>query len=1644
MFLRGSLWLWLSLRASVILGRQQRSPEPRGQNNCYQLNRFHCSFEEAENYCHSLGGELAYTWNQEVQELIWDSLEKGKKWWTGQNIMLQEKHRERKKTADVAHRATEPKSCMYVSRISSGLWSHKDLCSQRHYFICQTDDLFSNQDASYKRNGNGSHLYWRPEKTKRKVTIPGDKGNTGTSTPGPLTALPEASFQNVSDQVLAELAGNLSQTIHGLQTHSHLQKACEDLQRLTAFLPRFSESTQVSIINSFIHLNKQLLLSPSENGSDKSVTVCLFHSLHEAKEAGQERWQNPGQSSEQVYNRPDMPWPAHGKTPEAFLPQNQFSGSSMALTSSIATLMLSSRNISTLPLSSYTLGYPAPVRLGFPSATALEELLNKHPGVDVQITLWRNASIETHPTSLNMSTDHFVISVNITTLEKSLIVCIEAENPLLMTLYLGFQYQPNHTHFHQKIMLPKGQAPKDEEYTWVLTPRRLQYGMGTYYITAVLNRSDEGAQQSPTAFSVVTALTQCYFWDSHNNTWTSDGCQVGLQSTVLKTQCLCDHLTYFGSDFFIVPRTVDVADTVKLFLRVTNNPVGVSLLASLLGLYMLLFIWAWRKDQDDRRKVKITVLADNEPGWQFHYLVQVHTGYRRRAATTAKVVITLYGSEGRSNPHHLWDSQKAVFERGGLDVFLLCTQSSLGDLHGLRLWHDNSGTSPSWYVSQVIVIDMMAKKKWHFLCNCWLAVDLGDGTRDRVFLPVSEKELFSFRHLFSSTIVEKFTQDCLWLSVATRHPWSPASRVQRLACGAALLLCNMLTNTMFWRTSGAAAQRGQQVGPFTVTWSELCVSIQSAVILFPINLVIGWLFQMLQPQAPPPLSPPQSSSPAEASLEPLSLPQVAEELKETVGFLLRRNAHLLLECEQSSWSSHNINKLVKLFSDLVCSHLEGPGCHQQAETPQENAAPENHLHFRRYLLRVLQRLQGPLRTLGDAQATQDFLAVAGQLQRVQELLETHIPPADPGPGRASTSFPILSSEEGKSFLSKGLPGWVTYISWLLLSVTSLVAAFFTALYSLELNKDQATSWVISMILSFLQNIFISQPVKVVFVTLWFSLTMNRMPRFDKEKEQQTKRILALLASCPPSLPGSRNRNDPIYVAPAVDSPVKRPERTWKGKKLLKQTGEILVQILFLALLLTTVYSAQNPNRFHLHQTLRKSFSRRFSQIKLLKHFYPWAHHTLLPSLYGEYRGFVTDGNAFLLGNVLLRQVRLPRASIQEQVRPSPPDQEDTENYGAHWGAPDTNTTDPDSIWHYQPQERAGGFPGAGELAASSGGGYAARLGRNASTALRVLQHLEQSRWLDQYTKSLFVEFVVFSANVNLFCAVTLILEANSVGTFSASMRLESLTPLPASKEDLAWFIIPQSIYYLLICYYTFIQGRQLKQQRWRFFTRKSNIVDLSVILLSFVTLGLDIRRISLYQKSLARYRSDPDRFISFYEALKVNSAVLYLVGFLVLLATIQLWSLLHRNPALQVIGRSLSRAWDEVVGFLLVILILLTGYAIAFNLLFGWSISDYRTFFSSIVAVVGLLMGITQHEKVIALDPVLGSFLIFTSVLLMVLVIINLFVSAILMAFGKERKLLKTQKAATLTDILLQKLSSLLGIQKQQKTPENSQTSSGH
>ena len=88
------------------------------------------------------------------------------------------------------------------------------------------------------------------------------------------------------------------------------------------------------------------------------------------------------------------------------------------------------------------------------------------------------------------------------------------------------------------------------------------------------------------------------------------------------------------------------------------------------------------------------------------YEVTVFTGMRRDAGTTAKPALILTGDNGDSRPVLLYSEARPIFRRNYVDSFLVTTAEALGNLLYLRLWHDNAGSNPAWYIRTIIVRDV--------------------------------------------------------------------------------------------------------------------------------------------------------------------------------------------------------------------------------------------------------------------------------------------------------------------------------------------------------------------------------------------------------------------------------------------------------------------------------------------------------------------------------------------------------------------------------------------------------------------------------------------------------------------------------------------------------------------------------------------------------------------------------------------------------------------------------------------------------------------------------------------------------------------------------------------------------------------------
>ncbi|XP_030199909.1 polycystic kidney disease protein 1-like 2 [Gadus morhua] len=1263
--------------------------------------------------------------------------------------------------------------------------------------------------------------------------------------------------------------------------------------------------------------------------------------------------------------------------------------------------------------------------------------------------------------------------------ETLLIKILPSVDPLPVNVYLGHGVFPTTSNYSLMTKMPHEGTTQEElggndgEYFLVLRP---VVGPGIKSIDATVD------------ISVFTS--SCKFWNKTKLEWSTRGCRLGAGSTFSQTQCFCNHTTDFASSFFVMPNTIDMSRVAELFSSFAQNPVVVCFVGSLFLGYLLVVTWARRKDLQDTMKLKVTVLEDNDPLEDYRYLLSVSTGHRRGASTSSQVTITMEGSDGDSEPHHLSARGKPVFERGGVDLFLLTTPFSLGHLQSIRLWHDNSGSDPGWYVNKAVVKDLQTERKWYFLCNCWLAEDVGDCILDMAFPVATEMDLKGFSNLFYSKTFSGFSDGHLWFSVLSRPASSPFTRVQRVSCCFSLLMCTMLTSILFYGVPQDPSEQVMDIGTIEFTWQQFMIGMQSSLMVFPVNIVIVSIFRytrprerkmsLKQPKAKPDARGPKStltqdhytSRPQPAEACDRKLEAAVKDIKKTACSLSKtlKSSSPVSEKELESAGREDVNAVLSVVEAIVREHLEkgadrngtkdsqhleidppiqasgsGDGVPPQTitnESAQIHRAKTLHLH--RQIGYMEQRL-GQLAPSHYPEQNAHRRALE-HIHTIKELLRDQMAKVQDGNLDKLTQRPDpLRPEvgEGKGKRSccgggrgGGLPWWFVFLGWLLVLATSVVAGFFTMLYGLKFGKQLSISWLISMAVSFFESLLVIQPLKVLGLAIFFALVFKKLDEEDHKNVQFHKPTNSEAQLGQPVCRDSRLYRPP----PPVDMEQMRRNRV-KEQKAFALIKEILTYVGFMWMLLLVVYSQRDPNAFYLSKHIRRSFSKDTSSSMNYSKVFSWASGTLLNNLFGRHSGFITDGNSKLVGSARIRQVRVSQSAchaarpmdrlVRDCHAPYSWDAEAMGSYHPGWrerAAGDNVTDGQATAWTYQNQEQLRSNTIWGKSAFYRAGGFAADLGPDRINASRVLEYLYSNTWMDTYTRAVFVEFTVYNANVNLFCIVTLILETAAIGVFEFRSDLQNLR-LYQSPGGLQFFIMTIEVFYFLfIFYYMYLQGKRMKAQRGAYFLCKWNLLELCIILLSWAALSMFIFRTLVGNRDMDYYHHHKQLFANFRETATADAALGYLIAFVVLLATIKLWHLLRLNPKLHMIAATLHRAWGDISGFLIVMTIMIVAYSVCGNLLFGWQLSSYMTLWDSVSTLISLQLGIFNYKEVLDHSPCLGSLFIGTSTVFMTYMVLNLFISVILMAFSYEREHHKPSEEEEIVDLMVLKLFSLLGI----------------
>ena len=422
---------------------------------------------------------------------------------------------------------------------------------------------------------------------------------------------------------------------------------------------------------------------------------------------------------------------------------------------------------------------------------------------------------------------------------------------------------------------------------------------------------------------------------------------------------------------------------------------------------------------------------------------------RKGAGTTADVCVDLIGLDGDSGPRRLHDPNMERFQRSGMDTFLLATPYHLGELTMLNIWHNNAGSSPSWYLKQVIVRDLSDDRMFVFMCNRWLAVEFDDGEVLRKLAPARQDDLKSFSHLFYNASQRSITDTHLWFSVFVRPELSNFTTVQRLSCCLALLYCAMLANAMFYQLDEGESDPAItfNLGPITFSIRQIYIGLISSIIIFPVNLAIAGLFRNVSPKIH----------------------------KEKKGI-------------QSSSKSKKTQKRAKSykgeFEDIVQWYRSQDADDDELTT--ENVAvglpPVETVNTDEKTVEWLTR------NLDSCDSESFFAGLdhnegqenKGNLEVSEDCgVEVQI-------NEKFASGPVSLKEQRRK-----LPHWFVYLGWCGIIVVTSVSAFFVTLYGFQFGKEKATHWLLSFLISFVQDVFIIHPIIVMFIALFIALLIKK-------------------------------------------------------------------------------------------------------------------------------------------------------------------------------------------------------------------------------------------------------------------------------------------------------------------------------------------------------------------------------------------------------------------------------------------------------------------------------------------------------------------------------------------------------------------------
>ena len=262
-----------------------------------------------------------------------------------------------------------------------------------------------------------------------------------------------------------------------------------------------------------------------------------------------------------------------------------------------------------------------------------------------------------------------------------------------------------------------------------------------------------------------------------------------------------------------------------------------------------------------------------------------------------------------------------------------------------------------------------------------------------------------------------------------------------------------------------------------------------------------------------------------------------------------------------------------------------------------------------------------------------------------------------------------------------------------------------------------------------------------------------------------------------------------------------------------------------------------------------------------------------------------------------------------------------------------------------------------------GGGYIAKLGYDATTALMVKKSMKENNWIDNKSAAVIVEFIVFEPANLLLTEVMLLFEKFANSRRNTRIDVIHQYIFPSTGSSLRSFYRVSILLWLILILVLFILEiiKAIKQGRayLRSFFNWISILQILSSCCAGLTVFLKENSLKAF---LQQIRRNPYGDWSPFELIIWSSFEEIILSIAVVTTTIKSLKLIQLNRHVHVMKWTLQSACRYLLSFSIIILMLSLAFAQFGSLLFGASDEEYATLYFALRTVLQMAIGIGKIQ----------------------------------------------------------------------------------